>query len=197
MSETHISLAARLDAELALGAKGGDEDALTRLICRYAPLVRLRARAFARGMLDEDDLYQEGMIALLSAVRGFQEGTGSFKTFAAVCVNNKMRNVLVSHMREKNAPMRDYLSLSEQEKGEFPAQEAEDPAQLVIAGEELAARREKIETVLSSFERQVLILYLNAFSYEEMARRLDSTTKAVDNALQRTRRKLRSAFAEE
>lgn len=197
MSEAHGSMAACPDAELALGAKDGDDDALTRLICRYAPLVRLRARAFARGMLDEDDLYQEGMIALLSAVRGFREDTGSFKTFVAVCVNNKLRNAVVSHMREKNAPMRDYLSLSEQEEGELPAQGADDPAQLVIAGEELAARRRKIETVLSPFERQVLTLYLNAFSYEEMARRLDSTTKAVDNALQRTRRKLRGAFAEE
>lgn len=199
MSETQNSAAAGSDKELVLLARNGDEAALTSLIRRYAPLVRMRAHSFSQGMLDEEDLYQEGMIALLSAVRGFREEKWeAFKPFAAVCVNNKLRNAVAAHMREKNAPMRSYLSLSDtQEEAELPADPKEDPAQMVIASEESDARRQKIETLLSPFERQVLQLYLNAFPYEEMARRLASTTKAVDNALQRTRRKLRGALSEE
>lgn len=199
MSQTSISTAECSDAELVSRAKGGDEDALTRLISRYMPLVRMRAHSFSKGLLDEDDLYQEGMIALLSAVRGFRpEKCGTFKTFAVVCVNNKLRNAMAAHMREKNAPMRGYLSLSDaQDETDLPTDPKEDPAQLVIAGEESDARRKKIETLLSPFERQVLKFYLSAFSYDEMAVRLDSTTKAIDNALQRARRKLRGAFAEE
>ena len=79
------------DETLAQRAKNGDDEALADLIERYTPLVCMRARAYARGVMDVDDVYQEGMIALLKAVRNYREDTaGSFRTFAAVCVNNKI-----------------------------------------------------------------------------------------------------------
>lgn len=186
------------DETLAQRAKNGDDEALADLIERYTPLVCMRARAYARGVMDVDDVYQEGMIALLKAVRNYREDTaGSFRTFAAVCVNNKMLSAVTAHMRDKNAPMCSYLSLSGREIPEdlLAAVSPEtDPEKLVIASEESAARNRRIENLLSPFERQVLRLYLSSYSYEEMSRQLGSSTKAVDNALQRVRRKLRNVF---
>ena len=186
------------DETLAQRAKNGDDEALADLIERYTPLVCMRARAYARGVMDVDDVYQEGMIALLKAVRNYREDTaGCFWTFAAVCVNNKMLSAVTAHMRDKNAPMRSYLSLSGREIPEdlLAAVSPEtDPEKLVIASEESAARNRRIENLLSPFERQVLRLYLSSYSYEEMSRQLGSSTKAVDNALQRVRRKLRNVF---
>ena len=186
------------DETLAQRAKNGDDEALADLIERYTPLVCMRARAYARGVMDVDDVYQEGMIALLKAVRNYREDTaGSFRTFAAVCVNNKMLSAVTAHMRDKNAPMRSYLSLRGREIPEdlLAAGSPEtDPEKLVIASEESAARNRRIENLLSPFERQVLRLYLSSYSYEEMSRQLGSSTKAVDNALQRVRRKLRNVF---
>ena len=186
------------DETLAQRAKNGDDEALADLIERYTPLVCMRARAYARGVMDVDDVYQEGMIALLKAVRNYREDTaGSFRTFAAVCVNNKMLSAVTAHMRDKNAPMRSYLSLSGREIPEdlLAAVSPEtDPEKLVIASEESAARNRRIENLLSPFERQVLRLYLSSYSDEEMSRQLGSSTKAVDNALQRVRRKLRNVF---
>lgn len=186
------------DETLAQRAKNGDDEALADLIERYTPLVCMRARAYARGVMDVDDVCQEGMIALLKAVRNYREDTaGSFRTFAAVCVNNKMLSAVTAHMRDKNAPMRSYLSLSGREIPEdlLAAVSPEtDPEKLVIASEESAARNRRIENLLSPFERQVLRLYLSSYSYEEMSRQLGSSTKAVDNALQRVRRKLRNVF---
>ena len=186
------------DETLAQRAKNGDDEALADLIERYTPLVCMRARAYARGVMDVDDVYQEGMIALLKAVRNYREDTaGSFRTFAAVCVNNKMLSAVTAHMRDKNAPMRSYLSLSGREIPEdlLAAVSPEtDPEKLVIARDESASRNRRIENLLSPFERQVLRLYLSSYSYEEMSRQLGSSTKAVDNALQRVRRKLRNVF---
>ena len=186
------------DETLAQRAKNGDDEALADLIERYTPLVCMRARAYARGVMDVDDVYQEGMIALLKAVRNYREDTaGSFRTFAAVCVNNKMLSAVTAHMRDKNAPMRSYLSLSGREIPEdlLAAVSPEtDPEKLVIASEESAARNRRIENLLSPFERQVLRLYLSSYSYEEMSRQLGSSTKAVDNALQRVRRTLRNVL---
>ena len=104
---------------------------------------------------------------------------------------------MTAHMRDKNAPMRSYLSLSGREIPEdlLAAVSPEtDPEKLVIASEESAARNRRIENLLSPFERQVLRLYLSSYSYEEMSRQHGSSTKAVDNALQRVRRKLRNVF---
>lgn len=189
------------EMQLVRRAKAGDEDALTGLIGRYAPLVRLRAASF-HGGLDLDDLYQEGMIALLKAVRYYREdASGSFKTFALVCINNKLRSAYTAHMREKNAPLRDYLSLSdtpEDLQHLLPASsDHDDPQTLLIANEQADARRRQINVLLSPFERQVLRFYLSSYSYEEMASQLGSSAKAVDNALQRVRRKLRTVFTSE
>ena len=185
------------DEELARLAKDGDNDALTALIQRFAPLVQLRARSYLRNELDADDLYQEGMIALLKAVRNYRDDLpGSFKTFAIVCVNNKMLSAVKAHMRDKNAPMRGYVSLSGSDAPEQLGVVAagDDPELLVIRNEETDARNRRIENLLSIFERQVLQLYLSSYSYDEMSKQLGSSTKAVDNALQRVRRKLRNVF---
>ncbi|MCI9160513.1 sigma-70 family RNA polymerase sigma factor [Anaerotruncus sp. 1XD42-93] len=187
---------AESDEQLVVRAKDGDDEALTALIQRYAPFVRMRAGAYGVKELDADDLYQEGMIALLTAVRNYCAGlNSSFRTFASVCINNKLNSALRAHMREKNAPMRGYLSLSEPEVPEEAlTAHTLDPEQLVIQSEETDARNRRIETLLSLFERQVLKLYLSSYSYEEMSKQLGSSTKAVDNALQRVRRKLRTVF---
>lgn len=187
---------AESDEQLVARAKDGDDEALTALIQRYAPFVRMRAGAYGVKELDADDLYQEGMIALLTAVRNYCAGlNSSFRTFASVCINNKLNSALRAHMREKNAPMRGYLSLSEPEVPEEALTAYTlDPEQLVIQSEETDARNRRIETLLSLFERQVLKLYLSSYSYEEMSKQLGSSTKAVDNALQRVRRKLRTVF---
>ena len=188
---------AESDEQLVVRAKDGDDEALTALIQRYAPFVRMRAGAYGVKELDADDLYQEGMIALLTAVRNYCAGlNSSFRTFASVCINNKLNSALRAHMREKNAPMRGYLSLSEPEVPEEAlTAHTLDPEQLVIQSEETDARNRRIETLLSLFERQVLKLYLSSYSYEEMSKQLGSSTKAVDNALQRVRRKLRTVFS--
>ena len=187
---------AESDEQLVVRAKDGDDEALTALIQRYAPFVRMRAGAYGVKELDADDLYQEGMIALLTAVRNYCAGlNSSFRTFASVCINNKLNSALRAHMREKNAPMRGYLSLSEPEVPEEAlTAHTLDPEQLVIQSEETDARNRRIETLLSLFERQGLKLYLSSYSYEEMSKQLGSSTKAVDNALQRVRRKLRTVF---
>lgn len=192
--------AALSDETLARRAKQSDDRALVGLIRRYEPFVRYRARSVAaRAGLEADDLFQEGMIALLGAIRNYSDaGAGSFKTFAAVCVNNKLSSALTAHMRGKNAPMRGYYSIHEDGFDQAGLLLEEDsPEDLVIENEEQHARNQRINDLLSDFERQVLQLYLNSYSYEEMAKNLGTSTKAVDNALQRVRRKLRSVFTQD
>lgn len=187
------------DEILVQSAKTGDETALTFLIKRFTPHVRNRAKWFVRYGLDIDDLFQEGMIAFLKAVRCYQKQcTSSFKTFAFTCVNNKMLSIVKAHKRNKNAPMRNYLPFSEMEDSlehqAFGSKMQVDPQNLLIEREEIATHNQHINTLLSTFEQQVFQLYLGSYSYDEMSEKLGSSTKAVDNALQRVRRKLRTSL---
>ena len=50
---------------------------------------------------------------------------------------------------------------------------------------------QSIDTRLSALEKQVLALFLDGNSYSAIAKRLNASEKAVDNALQRVRAKLK------
>ena len=51
-----------------------------------------------------------------------------------------------------------------------------------------------IELDLSEFEKNVLFCYLDGKSYNQISATLGSSQKAVDNALQRVRKKLKTAL---
>ena len=103
-----------LDEQLAVQAKGGDSDALALLIQRYIPLVRLRAKTYCKGVLDEDDLFQEGMIGLINAIYRFDSGYHvPFTAFAKVCVDNKILAAVKRAGRLNRVPLDDSVPLDE------------------------------------------------------------------------------------
>jgi RNA polymerase sporulation-specific sigma factor len=68
-----------------------------------------------------------------------------------------------------------------------------NPEQLIIDRENVAHIEAIIEKELSSFEKQVLDLYLTGMSYSQIAKVLSRDEKSTDNALQRLKAKLRKA----
>src|SRR5438046_1414576 len=65
-----------------------------------------------------------------------------------------------------------------------------NPADEVVSIEGQAAMRAALAELLSTLEVDVLRLHLDGCSYQEISIRLGRHTKAVDNALQRIKRKL-------
>lgn len=181
------------DEKLATLAKEGDTDALTELICRYLPQIRLKAGSYHTSLADRDDLIQEGLIGLLNAVRNYDSSKETlFRTFADVCIQNKMLTELEKRHNNKQQALQDYLPLEDlNTSSQAPVEE--DPFHIVAQQEEHQLLKAKAKTLLSDLEQETLSLYLSGHSYEEMASILHLTTKAVDNALQRVRRKLRGA----
>jgi RNA polymerase sporulation-specific sigma factor len=67
---------------------------------------------------------------------------------------------------------------------------ADDPEELMINNEEFLYMEAKMGEVLSTLEREVLALYLDGQSYQEISEKLERHVKSIDNALQRVKRKL-------
>ncbi len=181
------------DAVLADRAQQGNADAASSLIVRYTPLVTLRAKSFLGTGLELEDLAQEGMIGLLSAIYTYRfQEPAAFKTYACRCIDNKILSAVKAYHRDKNRPLNYHASLEEWDR-ESESQNAMDPQEIIIQQEHQSLRQKQISTLLSAFEQEVLELHLKGNSYQEISDCLHCTTKAVDNALQRVRRKLHAA----
>lgn len=157
----------------------------------YLPLVHSRVNAFRHCGIEPDDLFQEGIIGLLNAVRSYRPECGaSFETFAYTCITNRLRSAVTAAGRNIYAVSYDEWQNSEHPLSEEPEGGA-DPQEIVAGREEMARWRQMVSQRLSDFERRAIGLFLNGYSYEEIAVVLHHPVKAVDNALQRARRKLR------
>lgn len=92
------------DEALCLQAAAGSAAAAEELVRRYGRLVRACARPLFLAGGDSEDLFQEGMLGLLSAIRGFDaRRDASFRTYAEVCVRNRLYSAVraprgISHL---------------------------------------------------------------------------------------------------
>ena len=194
------------DEELCSLAQQGDSLAQEALIERFRELVKSRARLYFIVGADSEDVIQEGMIGLYKAVSEFRsDRQASFKTFAALCVNNQIQNAIRNAGRLKHSPLNDSISMDE-EKSEgtdagsvrlenIMASDAVDPEKMMIIRDMIDEIIINTPTFLSRFEQQVWSLYLAGKSYQDIALELDKTPKQIDNALQRIKRKVASYIA--
>ena len=189
------------DLQLVLKARNGSQQALDDLLRRYTGFVRLKASSYFLAGGDGDDLVQEGMIGLYKAVRDFRpDKETSFRSFAELCVTRQIITAIKTATRQKHQPLNQYVSISgvrgSDDPGERSVEELlhthhhADPADRVVSGERMDAMRSSMNEMLSGLEVDVLRLYVEGKSYQEIGEQLGRHVKSIDNALQRIKRKL-------
>lgn len=180
------------DEELIQAFLSGDDEAFEMIVSRYLGLISTVARKY-RGMsadIDDSDMIQEGMVALLSACRSYDANKGmSFKNYLILCVENRYRTMLRACARRRTVPARNMLSLEDE------ADTAVDPteaslSEMVESKDYLDSLHRILKDSLSPLEYKVAILHLSGYSYKEIAQRLNIPLKSVDNAQTRIRQKL-------
>lgn len=186
--------------EIVKRAASGDRIALEYIMSKYKNFVRVKAKSYFLIGADKDDILQEGMIGLYKAIRDFDESKAhSFRAFAEVCITRQIITAIKTATRQKHIPLNTYVSLSKpiyDEESErtlldiITANMITNPEELIISKEELKNIENKINSLLSSLEQEVLGLYLNGKSYQEIADIIGKEPKSIDNALQRVKRKL-------
>lgn len=185
----NIYLEKMCDEALADSAAGGNVSAFGIIVSRYLKLVRLCAARYKNIGLEIDDLSQEGLIGLMSAVKTYNKYCGtSFKTYARLCIDRSMISAAKSVIAKKRVPACLLQSLNDD--GEMLSGSV-DPAAAVIAKEDLNIFLKKACKVLSPLEYNVLNEYLAGLSYKEISEKMRISVKTVDNAMRRVRHKLR------
>ena len=194
-------LADHSDEDLVEEAREGSEQAIETLLHRYRHYARAKARTYFLAGADREDIVQEGMIGLFKAIRDFRHDRNSaFRAFAELCITRQIITAIKTATRQKHVPLNSYVSLNKQTGGDdddghslgdvLTSAEVVDPADLLISAEEIATIRESMDQVLSDLETEVLQLYMDGKSYQEIAEILGRHVKSIDNALQRIKRKL-------
>ncbi len=188
------------DDELIAMAQNGDAAALEAILTRYKPLVHKKSQPYYLAGGDDDDIVQEGLIGLYKAVMDFDKSRFPlFHVFAGVCVERRIISAVKKASRQKHNPLNSYVSLSDGDiDGKYGNSldtilnggEELDPEHIFIEQEKLSGIETIIAETLSPFEREVLMLHINGVSYKETAQRLGRDAKAVDNAIQRIKKKL-------
>ena len=198
------------DEELIVRLRDGESAITDYIMDKYKNLVRSKAKSMYILGADSEDLIQEGMIGLFKAIRDYDTGRdASFFTFADLCVSRQMYTAIQAAGIQKHAPLNTYISLyadafengGTDTEGEGKlinsviSQSEKNPEELLIDRENVELLEKTIDKELSSFEKQVLDLYLTGMSYSQIARVLGRDDKSTDNALQRIKSKLKKAIS--
>lgn len=166
---------------LLLKAKEGSSEAWKEIVKTYLPVIKSILREFFIPHMDYEDLIQEGLFALFKAVNSFDVEKGKeFEPFLEMCIRRQFISALRRATRQREVPLSKRVSV--EEGVSFSSWEIK---------EELKKMLFDFNLRLSELESKVLSEYLMGKTYTEIANELGLTSKVVDNALQRVKRKFK------
>ena len=176
------------DERLAELSQGGDKNATELLLKRYKNVVLSVARRFFLSGGETEDLVQEGMCGLYSAIGGYSEGKSGFSSYATRCIRNRIIDAVKATSGAKHSALNNFLPIVEVGEELYPSRQ--NPEDELIKRENRREFLQKISKNLSSFEFQVTVMYMDGLTMAEMSSSTGKPIKSIDNALQRAKRKL-------
>ena len=194
-------MAKETDRMLLLRARAQDNNSLEELFNRYRPLINAIARGYFLTDGDHDDLMQEGMIGLHKAILSYDiNSNASFSTFAHLCITRQVQSAVRRSTKCNNTFLNNFLSIDptgrvrlskdDEESIMYLTSDTPSPEDIVLLSEATSALDNSIREKLSALEYNVFNLYLQGYSYKDIASKLDKDIKAVGNAVERIRNKL-------
>ena len=190
------------DESIVKMAQEGSSTAYEYLIDKYKELAKIKSKSYFIAGADNEDVIQEGMIGIFKAIRDFDEDKdASFRTFAELCITRQILNAIKGANRQKHQILNESVSLSagEEEHGEEHGSLAEriaspnpdtDPESTMLMREVVEYLKENDQNIFSPLESQVWNEMLKGKNYREIAFSLRKSSKTVDNAIQRIKKKI-------
>lgn len=181
-------------------AKAGSARAAEYLLRKYRGFVESKARSYFLAGGEDDDVVQEGMIGLYKAIRDYRcDRFTQFRTFAEICVTRQIITAVKSAMRNKHSFLNRCVSLQSSVTSDDDERclldfiddpVVADPEDVLLERYTQDVVRDAVNEDLSSLECDVLKGYLEGRTYQEISGFLGRSPKAIDNALQRAKRKV-------
>ncbi|HIV80113.1 MAG TPA: sigma-70 family RNA polymerase sigma factor [Candidatus Avanaerovorax faecigallinarum] len=190
------------EEDVVLMAQEGDEAASEYIISKYRTLAKTKSHIYFIAGGDPDDVIQEGMIGIFKAIRDFDPGRDAgFRTFAELCINRQIVTAIKAANRQKYKILNESVSIDYREPGSdgddagslsesMKSGEDTNPESMTLMREVVSYLKANGENIFSPMENLVWNETLKGKTYMEIAREYGKTPKAVDNALQRVKKKV-------
>ena len=167
-------------------AKRGEQSAIEQLVSDYKGLIRSLANRFYLVGGDKDDLLQEGTLGLLRAINSYDESKGVFPSFVELCVLRQILDAVKRDGAAKQKPLYNYVNLDVTKDWTDGA----NPLERLLEKEYATKVKRVLDEKLSSWEKEVVTMFSDGYSYEDIMDSTGKSYKSVDGALQRARKKL-------
>lgn len=167
--------------------------AFDQLYLRYKDNISATAHKYKTQGVDFDDLVQEGAWGLFNAIMKYdseRQGASSFKTYANVCINSCIITAVKAAKANKNKPLNESDSLDDGTES-VEGEHQQSPEDEIIEKESKKEFLVNINAKLSAFEKQVFVLMIKGYKYQEISQKLNVSAKSVDNAMQRIKGKVK------
>ena len=195
------------DFELLYMISDSNEQASETIFKKYEAVIDYYAKKyspFVEGKgIDYNDLYQEGLIGLDSAIKGYKDQKDiKFSTFAFICIKRKIITAVKQANRKKHSILNESYSIdyhNEDDKNGFENVVHNNDGgieDLLVSKENAETFNKRLKEELTPFEKQVYELRLYGFNYDEISKNLGKTTKSIESALFRIRIKLKNTLNE-
>ena len=190
------------EEDVVLMAQKGDEAASEYIISKYRTLAKTKSHIYFIAGGDPDDVIQEGMIGIFKAIRDFDPGRDAgFRTFAELCINRQIVTAIKAANRQKYKILNESVSIDYRGPGSdgddagslsesMKSGEDTNPESMTLMREVVSYLKANGENIFSPMENLVWNETLKGKTYMEIAREYGKTPKAVDNALQRVKKKV-------
>lgn len=190
------------DYELISHIRDNIEEANDILFEKYKPLIENNARKLLKtgkkNGIEFYDLVQEGMVGLNNALNTFDENKeASFYTYAKKCIERKQLSYVIGSDRKKHKLLNESISYNINENDDINdmpkvlIDNSGNPESMMLDSENSNELINKIKSLLTPFEKEVFELKINGFTYIEIAEKLHKDKKAIDNAIQRIKTKIK------
>lgn len=186
-----------INKEDILLAKQGDIDSIEKIVTEYRNLIYIRNKTLFLKGAEREDLVQEGMIGLMKSIKSFDENRSAcFSTFASLCIKRQIITAVKNYNSEKNKNLNNamqgegYSELEDLIRYSSPSLKYYTPEQIVIGKELMKLLKRFLKANLSSLEKEVLSYMIKGYGYLEIAKKLEKEPKAIDNSMQRIKKKV-------
>jgi len=196
-----------VDLELIRRVRAGEEGARESLVLKYIPMVKYIIRNYYSSFLDFEDLVQEGLIGLLSAIEEYkpERYDVKFSSFAYLCIIRRVYNVIKQSTGNKHRLLNEAASLQTpvgSDDGrtmlDFVAAPLNqfDPEKVLEEKYVDEVIGQVLRNHLSLLEYAVISRLLKGYSAPEIEEEIGVGLKVIDNARTRVRAKLRRLLEE-
>lgn len=187
-------LRSKRNEELVSLAQAGLKEALDLLVERYYPMVYKICSRYYAPWAEFEDMVQSALVGLIKAVYYYQPDKSGFTSFAWRSVESELKSFLTFLNRKKNRLLTDAVSvdlLASSEDSEETGYSFEDRARSTARDALAEVIVERVKEFLNELEINILQMWLDGFSYEEIQSALNVNFKKVDNTVQKVKRIVR------